>query len=317
MRVYFLSLFFLLTTLLFASDSLRGRPAGSILPNMPPINFGIDDLIEVTLPMPTPLYSALVITLTIPREFLPHRNSFALVLATNLRPRYRTDFSDYLVSRLGSQILPLSQTFTIRVPLVPNTRLPATRNSWDLSNPIPPQSGNLALIIIPMDKDLPPNTQRFQFTIATRLLPGTHGGLKMNLPELDVQELKNVKIKWGGVTLPWAEVIYLLPGRQELSVLDSPVNYETVQLEISPGLIQEITLKPLDTDSYFVWDVPPEVKIEVNGNVVPSSQPLKVTPGVYRIVLRLGSNTMSRLIEVNRPGRFLVSLELELKIDGN
>lgn len=302
---------------LYASDNLRGRPAGSLLPDGGPIVFALDDLIDIPLPEPGPLYGALSITLNVPREFLPHRNSFAVVISSNLRPRYRPDFRDYLADRLGTQILPMSQTFTIRIPLMSGIRLEGMRNSWDLP-PIPAQrSGNLALIITPIDKDLPPNAQNFRFTASLLLLPGSHGGVQIRLPELNSQDLAVVKVRWGNQILPWQEIIYLSPGRQELSIQDSPVAYESTLLDVVAGKVLELTLKPLETDSYFVWDLPTDAKIEVNGQGIQGKQPHKVVPGVYRIVIRIGSTILTRIIEVNRPGKYVVSLEMELKIDGN
>ncbi len=310
--------FFFLTVLnLYASDSLRGRPAGSLYPGSDPMVFGLDDLIDIPLPEPSPLYSALVITLTIPRDFLPFRSSFALLICTNLRPRYRPDFRDYLVDRLGSQILPMSQTFTIRIPLTNGVRLEGLRHSWDLT-PLPnPRSGNLALIITPIEKDLPPNSQSFRFSAALRLLPGSHGGVQIRLPQLNPQELAGVKVRWGNQTLPWQDTLYLLPGRQDIQILDSPLAYENLPFEVVAGTIQEVTLKPLETESVFVWDLPAESKIEVNGVIVPVGQPYKVSPGVYRISIRFGGTTLNRVLEVSRPGKFVVSLEMDLKIDGN
>lgn len=306
----------LLTPMLWGSDSLRGNPVGPLLPDQPPREFRLDDLLDIPLPEPSPLYRALVVIVSIPRDILPFRQSFAVVLATNLRPRYRPDFRDYLADRLGSQILPLSQAMTIRIPLQAQTRLEALRNSWDLPSP-PPTSGNLALVITPIDKDLPPNAQSIRFTAVASLLPGSHGAARVGLPELNPPELENVKLGWLGKQYPWQEVVYLPPGRGELEILDSPLRYEPIPVEIVAGRIQQLTFRPQETEAYFVWDVPTDARVEVNGTPVSLGQPHRIPFGVNRIVLRLGSSTLSRVIEVTRPGRYLVSLDLELKIDGH
>lgn len=171
-------------------------------------------------------------------------------------------------------------------------------------------------MIIPIEKDLPRHIQQTSFSVSVRLLPGTHAGIRLELPELSPSERERVRIRWGTVTAQWEPLIYVPAGTQELVVLDTPLPYQAQRLTLKPGEIREIVLRPAETEAYFVWDLPQGATVEINGQIVPNDQPQRVPFGVQRIQVRYGGSLLTKFIEVTRPGRYLVTLEMDLKIEG-
>ncbi|GEM_PF-4176061 len=302
------------------AETLRAKPVGTLLPGGEPMVIAMDELVEIALPEASPLNSHLILTLELPREASQFRQIIGLSLYSNLRPRFRMNFRDYLANRVRTEILPVTRQFEIRIPLHAGVRLLGTRDAMNVDQLFPPSEGNPAIVLIPLEKEIPEGLIDLRFTLRSRVEPGRKGAVRVSIPLLNPVELESIIIQANDVQLKYAPVLFLDRGDYTFNLVSSILKFSTVRLRVVAGQEVELTFTPSETESYLVWNLPQGVRVNLNGKevVLPTANnQTNVAPGTYEIRISIGDFQTTRVVEISRPGNFNISLDMEIRIDGD
>ena len=190
---------FLLALLLASSlsaEPLRGTWKGELLPDGPPVVVGLDELVQISLPSSTKFTKALEIEVSVPRDVFPYRSNLAVFVYQNFQLGKAS--SGGTGDRVGIEVLPPAAKFYLEAPLVPKAGLKAAVDTAVLKLTKFDAAFPLALTILPIDKDLPPGYEKFQFAVRTRVVNNNLGALVLLTPSLSDEDRQRLKITANG-----------------------------------------------------------------------------------------------------------------------
>lgn len=296
------------------ADALRGTIKGTVQPEGAPVVVELEDLVQVDLPAETQFTRALEVEVQIPRELIPYRSNFAVFVYQNFAAGKAG--SGGTGERIALEVLPPSGKFYLQIPLIPKAGLKAGLDTAVVKiTQTPEKSFPLALTILPIDKGLPSEIQKAQFTIRSKVLSHNLGGLNIVTPGLTSDQRKKLQISVNGAAQTSEKLIVLEPGLVSIEL--SLAGYKKVALNssINRGKVTDLTVPLEEENPQVLFEVPEGTQVFLDGKKIlwKPLVPLPVEKGIHQIQFILGGYQVTDNFEVRKGGTLKVALALRVE----
>ena len=311
---FWLTVFVLLSSSMVA-ESLRSTYRGELLPEGSALTMGLDELVQVSLPAATKFTKALEIEITIPRDVFPYRSNLAVFIYQNYQQGKGT--TGGTGDRIGLEVLPSSAKFYLEAPLVAKAGLRAAVDTAILKMPRFEAAFPLAITILPIDKDLPPGYEKFQFSVRTRLLNNNLGALSILTPSLSPEDRQRLKISANGVTQPSEGPLLLEPGPYTLEVSLPGVDTVTLTTVVAQAKTTEVTVDLAMDEPTFVVEAPEGTQVVIDGKRLAwkPSVAYPVERGSHSVQFVIGNTVVSDTFTVEKGGRHHLTLKMAISLE--
>lgn len=305
-------LFFLTSSL--PAESLRGALKGEVVPDGPAVTMGLDELVSVSLPTATRFTKALEIEVTIPRDVFPYRSNLAVFIYQHFVPGKTAAGSSG--DRVGIEVLPPASKFYLVAPLIAKAGLKAAIDTAVVKVPQLDGAFPLAITILPIDKDLPPGYEKFQFSVKTRLVNSNLGGLVLLTPSLSDEDRRRLKITANGQPQPSEGTLLLEPGLYNLEVALPGVDTAAQTAVVAQGKTTEITLDLAMEDPSVVIEAPEGTQVVIDGKKLlwTAKSAYPVERGNHTVQFVIGNTVVSDSFVVEKGGRHRLTLKMAVEL---
>jgi hypothetical protein len=295
------------------AESLRAPVKGDLQPDGPAVVLGLDELVQVSLPASTKFTKALEIEVTIPRDVFPYRSNLAVFIYQNFQAgKNGTSTGD----RIGIEVLPPAAKFYLQAPLVAKAGLRAAVDTAVLKVPKFDTAFPLAITILPIDKDLLPGYEKFQFSVKTRLVNSNLGGLVLLTPSLSDEDRQRLKITANGVVQPSVGPLLLEPGPYTVEVTLPGVDTVTLTAVVTQAKTTETTVDLAMEDPTVVVEAPEGTQVVIDGKRIAwkPSVPFPLEKGAHSVQFAIGSTVVSDTFTLEKGGRHRLTLQLSVSL---
>jgi hypothetical protein len=295
-----------------SAEALRGELKGEVVPDGPGVVLGLGDLVQVSLPAATKFTRALEIEITIPRDVFPYRSNMAVFLYQNFAQTKAGPVGD----RVGIEVLPPAAKFYLEAPLVAKAGLKAAIDTAVVKIPKLDGAFPLALSIAPIDKELPPGWEKFQFTVKARLVHANLGGINLLTPGLSDEDRKRVRVTANGVVQPSDGPLYLEPGPYTLGVELPGGDTVTQTVVVSQAKTVDVTVDLVVEGPSLVIEAPEGTQVVIDGKrlVWKPSGVYPIDLGAHNVQLVVGNTVVADTVVVDKGGRHRLSLKMSLAL---
>lgn len=307
-----------LLSVVFASslpaESLRGALKGEVLPDGPAVVMGLDELVQISLPAATRFTKALEIEISIPRDVFPYRSNLAAFIYQRFVPGRTAAGSTG--DRIGIEVLPPAAKFYLEAPLVAKAGLKAAVDTAILKVTQFEGAFPLAVTILPIDKELPPGYEKFQFTVRTRLVNSNLGALNLLTPSLTDEDRKRLKITANGQPQPSEGLLLLEPGPYTLEVALPGVDTVTLTAVVTQAKTTDVSVDLAMGEPSVVIEAPEGTQVVIDGKKLiwtpQSAYPLE--RGTHAVQFVIGNTVISDTFVVEKGGRHRLTLKLAISL---
>ena len=291
------------------AESLMGTWKGDVVPDGQPVVIGLDELAQLSLPATTRFTKALEIEITIPRDVFPYRSNMAVFIYQNFTQTKNGPAGD----RVGIEVLPPSGKFYLQAPLVAKAGLKAAIDTAVLKIPRLDAAFPLAITILPIDKDLPPGYEKFQFSVKSRWLNSNLGALSVLTPSLSDDDRQRLRIVANGVVQASEGPLLLEPGAYTLEVSLPGLDPVTLNTVVTQAKTTEVTVDLAAEPPTLVIEAPEGTQVSIDGKRVAWKPltPLPIDLGDHSVEFVLGNTAMSDSFTIDKGGRHKLTLKLE------
>lgn len=299
----------LLVTATLPADSLRSPLKGELVPEGPSVVLGLDELAQVQLPTGK-FTRALEIEIAIPREVFPYRSNLAVFIYRNFVASKTGQGGTG--ERIGIEVLPPAGKFYLQAPLVARAGLKAAIDTAVLKLPNLEGAFPLAICVLPIDKDLPPGWEKFQFSIRTRLLHSNLGGVNLITPSLSEDDRKRLRIRANGVDQPVEGPLLLEPGPYNLEVSLPGADTVSVTVVVTQAKTIDVPVDLVVEEPTVVIEAPEGTQVVIDGKRLAwkASTPYPIEKGTHSIQFVLGNTVVADTFTVEKGGRHRLTLSL-------
>lgn len=293
-----------------AAESLRGPLKGEVQPDGPAVVMGLDELVQVSLPASTKFTKALEVEITIPRDVFPYRSNLAVFIYQNFQPGKSPGTASG--DRIGIEVLPPAGKFYLEAPLVAKTGLKAAVDTAVLKLPKLDAGFPLAITILPIDKDLPPGYEKFQFSVRSRPVNNNLGALVITTPSLSDEDRQRVKITANGVPQPSEGPLLLEPGPYTIEVTLPGMDPVTVTAVVTQAKTTETTVDLAMEDPSVIIEAPEGTQVVIDGKRVAwkPSEPIPVVRGDHSVQFVIGNTVVADSFTIEKGGRHRLTLQM-------
>lgn len=311
-RLYLAGVLATLLAAPLAAEALRGDVQGEVVPDGPPVNVGLGDLVQISLAPATRFTRALEIEVTIPRDVYPYRSSLAVFVYQNFQQTKTGPVGD----RVGIEVLPPAPKFFLQAPLVAKAGLKAALDTAVVKIPRLDAAFPLALCIAPIDKELPPGWEKFQFAVKTRLVHANLGGVNLLTPGLSDEDRKRLKVTANGVALPSEGPLFLEPGPYTLEVGLPGGDTVTQTVVVSQAKTVDVTVDLVVDGPTLVIEAPEGTQVVIDGKRL-AWKPSGAYPidfGAHSVQMVIGNTVVADTVVIDKGGRHRLTLKLALAL---
>jgi len=306
-------LLWLALTLVLASalsaESLRGTWKGEVVPDGAPVTVGLDELAQISLPGTSRFTRALEIEIAIPRDVFPYRSNLAVFIYQN----FASDKNGLTGDRVGIEVLPPAAKFYLQAPLVAKAGLKAAIDTAVLKIPKLDAAFPLAVTILPIDKDLPPGYEKFQFAVKSRWLNSNLGALSVLTPSLSDDDRKRLRIVANGVVQASEGPLLLEPGLYTLELSLPGVDPVTLNAVVTQAKTTEVTADLTVENPSLVIEAPEGTVVSIDGKKIAWKPlvPFPIDRGDHSVEFVLGNTAMSDSFTIDKGGLHKLTLKLD------
>lgn len=303
-----------LSTISLPAESLRGTLRGEAVPDGPSVVMGLDDLVQITLPPSAKFTRALEIEVTIPRDVFPYRSNLAVFIYQNFLPGKGQGNGSG--ERIGIEVLPPAGKFYLQAPLVAKAGLRASVDTAVLKVPRLEGAFPLALTILPIDKELPPGYEKFQFSVKARLIHSNLGGINLLTPELGDDDRKRLKITANGLPLASEGPILLEPGPYNLEIALPGVDAVSMSVVVVQAKTIDVPVHLTMDEPSVVVEAPEGTQVVIDGKRIAWKPltPYPVDRGVHSVQFMVGNTLVSDSFTIEKGGRHRLTLKLAVAL---
>jgi hypothetical protein len=297
------------------AEPLRGTVQGEVVPDGAPVVVGLDGLVQISLPASTRFTRALEIEVTIPREVFPYRSNLAVFIYQNFDAgKAGTGPSG---DRIGIEVLPPAEKFYLEAPLVPKAGLKAAVDTAILKLPQFEGAFPLAISIEPIDKELPPGYEKFQFPVRSRLVNSNLGALALQLPPLSDEDHKRLKITANGISQPSEGLLLLEPGPYTLEVTLPGVDSVTLNAVVTQAKVTEVPVNLVMEEPSVVVEAPEGTQVVIDGKRLfwKPSVAYPMPRGDHMVQFVVGNTVVSDTFTIEKGGRHRLTLKLAVDFE--
>jgi len=305
---------FALVTSALSAESLRGPLKGDLQPDDPAVVLGLDELVQISLPASTKFTKALEIEVTIPRDVFPYRSNLAVFIYQNFQPGKAAAGSTG--DRIGIEVLPPAAKFYLEAPLVAKAGLKAAVDTAVLKLSKFDAAFPLVLTILPIDKDLPPGYEKFQFSVRTKVVNSNLGALVLTTPALSDEDRRRLKITANGVSQPSEGPLLLEPGPYTIEVTLPGVDSVTLTAVVAQAKTTETTVDLAMEGPSVVIEAPEGTQVVIDGKRIAwkPSTAFPVDRGVHSVQFAVGNTVVSDTFTIEKGGRHRLTLQLAVSL---
>lgn len=303
----------LLTSPLVA-ESIRSPLKGVVSPEGPPVVVGVDELVQIPLPPTSQFSKALEIEITIPRDVIPYRSSLAVFVYQNFQQGKGLDEASG--DRIAIEVLPAAGKFYLEAPLVPKPGLKAAVDTAVLKLPRMDQGFPLALVILPIDKELPPGYEGFQFSVRAKPLNTNLGAIILTTPNLSDEDRQRLKITANGAPQPSVGPLLLAPGPYTLEVTLPGVNSVTLTTVVTQAKTTEVPVDLAVEDPSLVIEAPEGTQVVIDGKRLAwkPSVAFPIGRGAHGVQFLIGNTVVSDTFTIDTGGRHRLLLQMAVSL---
>ena len=296
------------------AESLRGTFKGELLPDGAPVTVGLDELVQISLPASTKFTKALEIEISIPREVFPYRSSLAAFIYQNFQQGKASGGASG--ERVGIEVLPPASKFYLEAPLVAKAGLKAAVDTAILKIPRADGAFPLAVTVLPIDKELPPGYEKFQFTVRCRLVNSNLGALTILTPQLSDEDRQRLKITANGVVQPVQGALLLEPGPYNVEVTLPGVDSVNVAAVVNQAKTTEVTVNLAMEEPSVVIEAPEGTQVVIDGKRLlwKPSLAFPIERGTHTVQFLIGNTVVSDDFLIEKGGRHRLTLKMAVTI---
>jgi len=303
-------IFFVLMTSFLSAESLRGVLRGDVVPEGPPVVMGVDELVQISLPSATRFTKALEIEISIPRDVFPYRSNLAVFIYQHFVPGKTATGSTG--DRIGIEVLPPSAKLYLEAPLVPKAGLKAAVDTAVLKLGQYEGAFPLAITILPIDKEMPPGYEKFQFAVRARPVNSNLGALVLQTPALSEEDRRRLKITANGQPQPSEGPLLLEPGPYTLEVALPGVDSVSMTAVVAQAKTTEVVVDLAMEEPSVVIEAPEGTQVVIDGKKLgwtpQSAYPLERGPHTVQFVI--GNTVVSDEFTIEKGGRHRLTLKM-------
>lgn len=308
----------LLTVVLLASpvsaESIRGTLKGEVLPDGPAVVLGLDEVAQVSLPASTRFTKALEIEITIPRDAFRYRSNLAVFVYQHFVPGKTAAGSTG--DRIAIEVLPPSAKFYLQAPLVARPGLKAAVDTAILKLTQAEAAFPLAVTILPIDKELPPGWEKFQFSVRSRLVNSNLGALVLVTPSLGEEDRKRLKITANGQPQPSEGPLLLEPGPYKLEIALPGGDAVSLTAVVTQAKTTEVPVDLVMEEPSVVIEAPEGTQVVIDGKklVWTPQSAYPVERGSHSVQFIIGNTVVSDTFTIEKGGRHRLTLKLAVGV---
>lgn len=295
-----------------SAESLRSPLAGEVAPDGPPVTVGLDQLALITLPPGSKFTKALEIEIAIPRDVFPYRSNLAVFIYQNYQPGKVAATAD----RIGIEVLPPAAKFYLEAPLVAKAGLRAAVDTAVLKVTKGEAAFPLAVVVLPIDKELPPGYEKFQFTVRSRLVHTNVGAINLLTPGLTDDDRKRLKVSANGLAQAAEGPILLEPGAYTLEVSLPGVDTVTLNAVVAQAKTTDVTVELVQEAPSVVIEAPEGTQVVIDGKRV-AWKPQTAIPmdrGQHNVQFVVGNTVVADSFSIDEGGRHRLALKMAVAL---
>jgi hypothetical protein len=314
MKTLVFGLFALVAASSLSAESLHGDFRGEVVPDGPPVVMGLDDLVQISLPASAKFTRAVEIEIAVPREVFPYRSNLACFIYQNFQlgkaPGGPTG------ERIGIEVLPPASKFYLQAPLVPKAGLKASVDTAVLKTVKFEASFPLVLTILPIDKELPPGWEKFQFTVKARFIHSNLGAVNLVTPALSDEDRQRLKITANGVAQPAVGPLLLEPGPYTLEVTLPGMDSVTVNVMVAQAKTVDVPVELAMEDPSVVIEAPEGTQVVIDGKRLAwkPSATYPIDRGTHSVQFVIGNTVVADSFTVDKGGRHRLTLKMAVSL---
>jgi len=202
----------------------------------------------------------------------------------------------------------------LEAPLVPKTGLKAAVDVAILKLPLLEAAFPLAVTVLPIDKELPPGYEKFQFSVRSRLVNGNLGAVVIQTPALSDEDRRRLKITANGQPQPSEGPLLLEPGPYTLEVALPGGDSVQVNTVVTQAKTTEVTVDLAQEEPSVVIEAPEGTQVTIDGKRIlwkpQTAFPLERGPHTVQFVV--GNTVVSDTFVVEKSGRHRLSLKFSV-----
>ena len=306
----------LVTLLTLGAEDPWGTYKDKLILDAPPKELDFFDLVALKMPEESPYLLGVEVEVVIPKDLLPYRGSFAVLIYQGQINSENSGLKN--AQRLGAEVFPPVNKFYYQIPLVPQSGLKMGPDKAVLAAVPNKASGDLFVTIIPMDKSLPeriPGAELFQLKIQ-RIL-GPQGGLEFKFKELSPEFAPQIRIQTEKANLNAKGLNLLAPGIYDLSISGGPYRTQNFKVAIARGQTAYLDVTMVEAKALVRLEAPSGTGIFIDGKEISdwsTGKSIVLENGEYSVQFVVGDYKITRIIELNKPGSYIVSLFMEIQV---
>jgi hypothetical protein len=295
-------------------EPLKGTYRGEVLPDTAGFSVGLDDLVQLPLTAANRFTKALEIEVTVPRELLPFRSSFAVVIYQNfVAPRGK---DSALGERLTKEVLPPNAKFYLQAPLVPKAGLKASVDTAVLKLAQLDKAFPLGLAVVAI-ADVPAEFTKAQFQVRTRPVNSNLGALNVVTPGLSSEDRKRLKLIVNGAVQPSEGWILLEPGLYGIEASLAGFGDVTTNASVGQAKVTDVTLLMEPQSPTVKFEAPEGSLVVLDGRRLlwnPLTE-FPIEPGAHMVQVSVGNTLLSQNFEIPGGGNYLIRINLQLVVE--
>jgi hypothetical protein len=288
---------------------------GEAVPDGPPVVVGLDEIATIPLPSGSKFSKAVEVEITIPREVFPYRSNLAVFIYQNFQAGKSA--AGATGDRVGIEVLPPAAKFYLEAPLVAKAGLKAAVDTAVLKLAKYDGAFPLAITILPIDKELPPGYEKFQFAVRTRVVNANLGALVLLTPTLADTDRARLKVTANGVPQPSVGPLLLEPGPYTLDIALPGGPAVTLTAVVSQAKTTEVPVDLSQEEPSVEVEAPEGTQVVIDGKRL-AWKPLTSYPlerGQHSVQFVVGNTVVSDTFTIDQGGRHRLSLKMSVGLE--
>ena len=299
------------------AENVRGRVAGTPVPNGEPISFKPEELIILRIDPISRFQSGVELRMQIPPSLRRYQNSFALLIYRDIDPIPTLENRSYSGTRTYMRLLPGREGMYVRIPFEANHHITGDALTDVLPVPIDPGEFPLVVTVLPVMKGIPDSAFREMLSISTTPIWKNEGSLSLNItnPSGDPEELITAYID--GQEVGIGEILNVEAGLHRIRIDSTHAQTVEKTVALEPGEQVVVDLKLDYRLPELTINIPEGSVVLLDGEPLVGPNPITavdISVGEHTVTYRLGEIDVSRTFSVGPGAKISIDLLIEIDI---
>ena len=309
-----------LTCLPLMAENLRGKIAGTVIPDGDSVRFHPEELVVISTEGIKDFQDGWELEFTIPDGLRQYPNSFALLIYRNVTPPPSQENLSYQATRSFMRLLPSRESFYIKVPLAGGSSLAKDALTDVIPLPVSTEDLPLMATVLPVSKGIPDSVFDFELNLKASTIWRQEGTLSVNLTNPSNDPDERIQLEVNGKKVDLNSPLPLPAGLHRIRVESNLAPTQDMTVAVEPGEQKTVSVTLDYRLPELQFEIPPGSILLLDGEEIENQNgmaTIQVSPGNHVLSYLIGDTAVERSIDVLPGGKISIRLIMDIAVTDN